>query len=191
MTGIIILAAGSSSRLGQPKQNLVYKGRTLLQRAVETALSSVCEPIVVVLGGNADLIQSTLENYSIEIVMNADWAEGMASSIRTGLTKLLNINQKIDSVILMLCDQPLVDTYLLNLLIAAKAHEGVCASYYNDTVGPPVLFDAVYFDDLLKLQGAEGAKKVIQLYAEKVKQIPFALGSVDVDTMEDYEKIVG
>lgn len=191
MTGIIILAAGSSSRLGRPKQNLVYKGKTLLQRTVETAVSSVGKPVMVVLGGNAEVIRPTLENYNIEIALNADWQQGMASSIRTGLTKLMNINPKIDSVILMLCDQPFVDTYLLNLLIAAKAHEGICASYYNDTVGPPVLFDAVYFDELLKLQGAEGAKKLMQQYAEKVKQIPFALGVVDIDTMEDYEKISG
>src|ERR1700753_1407492 len=191
MTGLIILAAGSSSRLGQPKQNLVYKGKTLLQRAIETAVSSVCEPVVVVLGSNAGSIKSTIATYPVLIIENNDWNEGMASSIRAGINKVLQLKPTADDIILMLCDQPFVDTYLINMLVAAKAKNGICASFYNDTIGPPVLFDVVYFDELLKLQGTDGAKKVMQKYPERVKEIPFAPGGVDIDTMEDYEKIIG
>ena len=189
MTGIIILAAGSSSRLGQPKQNLVYKGKTLLQRTIETAMASICETVVVVLGANAEVIKPTIANYSVEIIENTDWTEGMASSIRTGLKRVLQISPGEQSVILMLCDQPHVDTYLINMLVVAKTKEGICASGYNDTIGPPVLFDAIYFGELLVLTGADGAKKVMQKHANQVKEIPFALGDVDIDTIRDYERL--
>jgi molybdenum cofactor cytidylyltransferase len=191
MTGIIIFAAGSSRRMGQPKQNLLYKGKTLLQRAIETAMASICEPIIVVLGANEKVITPTVAGYEVTFVQNADWSEGMASSIRTGLKKVLQLNPEVQSIILMLCDQPFVDTYLINMLVAAKTKEGICACGYNDTVGPPVLFDAVYFDELLALTGADGAKKVMQKYAEKIKEIPFALGGVDIDTVADYDRLAG
>jgi molybdenum cofactor cytidylyltransferase len=191
MTGIIILAAGSSSRLGRPKQNLLYKGKTLLQRAIETAIASICEPVVVVLGANEEVIKPTIANFSIDIIDNADWAEGMASSIRAGLRQTLLLKPAIESIILMLCDQPFVDTYLINMLAAAQAKAGICASVYHDTIGPPVLFDAIYFEDLLKLNGSEGAKKVMQKYPGKVKEIPFGLGGIDIDTIADYERLMG
>lgn len=189
MTGIIILAAGSSSRLGQPKQNLVYKGKTLLQRVVETALSSICQPVVVVLGANYQLIAPTISGYLVEVIINHEWSEGMASSIRSGLKKCLEMKPSLKSVAIMVCDQPFVDTYLVNMLTVTKAHEGICACSYSGTVGVPVLFDAVYFDELLQLKGAEGAKKVMQHHMEKVKEIPFDLGSIDIDTMTDYDRL--
>ena len=189
MTGIIILAAGSSSRLGKPKQNLVFKGKTLLQRAIETAIASVCEPVIVVLGANADVIESAIKNYDINIIHNPDWAEGMSSSIRAGISALLKIEPNIQSVILMLCDQPFTNTYLLNHLIMANEESGIAVCTYNNTIGPPVLFDAVYFNELLLLKGAEGAKKVIHKYPDKVVEIVFPHGSIDIDTMEDFEKL--
>jgi molybdenum cofactor cytidylyltransferase len=103
----------------------------------------------------------------------------------------LQINPEVQSIILMLCDQPHVDTYILNMFIAAKTKEGICACGYNDTIGPPVLFDAVYFVELLALTGTEGAKKVMQKYAEKIKEIPFALGGIDIDTVADYGRLAG
>ncbi len=191
MTGIIILAAGSSSRLGQAKQNLLYKGKTLLQRTIEAATASVCELVVVVLGANSAIIRPTIAHYDIVVIENGEWVEGMASSIRAGLKKVAELNPDVQSVIIMLCDQPHVDTYVLNMLIVAKAKEGICACRYNETAGPPVLFDAVYFDELLKLEGAEGAKKVMHNHPERVKEIPFAQGGVDIDTIEDYERLEG
>ena len=187
--GIIILAAGSSSRLGRPKQNLVFKGKTLLQRAVETALASVCDTVVVVLGASADVILQSIINYPITIVQNDKWEEGMASSVRAGISELTKIIPNAQSAILLLCDQPFMDTYLLNHLILSKTRKGITVCCYNETVGPPALFDAIYFDDLLLLKGAEGAKKVIQKYPENVSEIPFPKGSIDIDTIEDFEKI--
>ncbi len=189
MTGIIILAAGSSSRLGKPKQNLVYKGQTLPQRAIATAAASVCMPVIVVLGANEEVIKPTIENDTINIIHNPDWQEGMASSIRSGINALQKMEPKADSVILMLCDQPFVDAILLAQLVQKKSTKGIIASAYDDTTGAPVLFDAAYFDELLSLKGHEGAKKLLLKYPDNVVTVPFPLGGIDIDTMKDYERL--
>jgi molybdenum cofactor cytidylyltransferase len=189
MTGIIILAAGSSSRLGEPKQNLVYKGKTLLQNAIDTAISSLCKPVIIVLGANADVTKATIENLPVNILKNEFWQEGMASSIRLGITELKKIEPKASSVILMLCDQPFVDTSLINKLVQSQSEKGIVASAYNDTIGVPVLFDELYFEELLQLKGQEGAKTLLLKYPDDIVMIGFHLGSVDIDTIEDYEKL--
>jgi molybdenum cofactor cytidylyltransferase len=189
MTGLIILAAGASTRFGRPKQNVVYKGRTLLQKAVETALASFCDPVVVVIGAYPELIKPSLENYHVMLVENDNWREGVASSIRAGITRLLQSHPDLQSIIIMPVDQPFIDTSLLNLLIMAKGRDGIVASAFEDNLGPPVLFDKVYFQDLLALKGTEGIKKVIHHYPHAVVEISFPNGSVDIDTEEDYEQI--
>jgi len=188
MTGLIILAAGESARLGQPKQNLVFGDKTLLQNAVETALASVCEPIIVVLGANEQIIRPTISHYPVNIVHNADWAEGMASSIRRGVAEMKK-DPQVTSVILMLCDQPFVSTGLLNELAAAGAENDIVACVYNNTAGVPVLFNAKYLEQLQLLTGDEGAKHLLLKYGEDVLYIPFPMGGVDIDTMNDFEKL--
>jgi molybdenum cofactor cytidylyltransferase len=191
MTGIIILAAGSSSRLGTPKQNLMYNGQTLLQRSIETAVASVGKPVIVVLGANEVVIRPTIEKSSAIIIQNADWEEGMASSIRLGIREIQHVEPGITAVILMLCDQPFANVTILNSLVEAKTTRaaGIVACTYNNTFGAPVLFDAIHFEDLLSLKGQEGAKKLLMKYNDKVISVPFPLGSVDIDTIEDYEKL--
>lgn len=191
MTGIIILAAGSSSRLGQPKQNLLYKGKTLLKNAIDTASSSLCKPVIVVLGANADVIKPTIENLPVSILQNEEWREGMASSIRLGITELKKIEPKATSVVLMLCDQPFVNAESINKLVQSQSKKGIVACAYNDTIGVPVLFDKFYFDELLKLKGQEGAKALLTKHPDDIAKIDFPLGSVDIDTIADYERISG
>lgn len=190
MTGIIILAAGLSSRLGKPKQNLIFNGQTLLQRAIQTALRLDCGPVIVVLGGNADLIEPTIKkNLKIDIVFNADWQNGMSSSICIAIQRLQKKYPKANSAILMLCDQPFVDEVVLQKLISAGKLNAIVASGYNDTIGPPVFFDECYFEELLALSGNEGAKHLLLKYKETVINVPFEMGSVDIDTVEDFEKL--
>src|SRR6185312_8828069 len=136
MTGIIILAAGESARLGQPKQNLIFRDKTLLQRAIETALVSVCKPVIVVLGANEEVIRPTISQYPVNIIHNANWADGMASSIRTGIAELKN-HPEITSAIFMVCDQPFVSTDLINKLVEAGSQNNMAACKYNDAVGVP------------------------------------------------------
>jgi molybdenum cofactor cytidylyltransferase len=192
MTGLIILAAGSSSRLGTPKQNLIYRGQTLLQRAIQTALASACcEKIVVVLGANAGVIRPVISDQLVHIAYNPDWQEGMASSIRLGIAELQKLESNTTAAILMLCDQPFVDPLLIYQLTEKKAESdnGIIACTYRDTLGAPALFDASYFPQLLTLKGQEGAKKLFKAFPADVLPLAFPLGAIDIDTIEDYERL--
>ncbi|MDB5110317.1 MAG: MobA-like protein [Mucilaginibacter sp.] len=191
MTGVIILAAGSSSRLGKPKQNLVFQGQTLLQKAIQNALNSVCENVIVVLGANAEMIQPTLTNQPVPVIYNPDWQEGMASSIRHGIAELQQSIPTTTAAILMLCDQPFADAAIINQLVQKKSAspKSIIASAYDGTIGVPALFDQSFFSELLQLTGNEGAKKLLLKYADEVVTIPFLLGDIDIDTVDDYERL--
>ena len=102
----IILAAGSSSRLGEPKQLLTNNGKTLVRQITETALSLKTGPVVVVLGANQAPIQAELKDLPIQLVHNPNWQEGMASSLQTGLNYLSSTS--IDAFLVLLTDQPFV-----------------------------------------------------------------------------------
>lgn len=192
MTGIIILAAGSSSRFGSPKQNFIYQGKTLLQRAIQTALTCLhCEQVIVVLGANEELIRSNIDDQAVHVTYNAYWHEGMGSSIRIGVAEMLKLEPRITSIILMLCDQPFVDSFLISQLMEKKEINdcGIIASSYRDILGAPALFDVKYFPELLNMQGHEGAKTIIATHADDVFTLPFPLGAIDIDTTEDLERL--
>jgi molybdenum cofactor cytidylyltransferase len=186
--GIIILAAGASSRLGQPKQLLPFQGTTLIQRIVQIALNAICNPVVVVLGANAELIKPRLTRLPVHIAENPDWAVGLSTSIRTGLQAMLGISPQTEAAIFAVCDQPhLYSGLLLDMIAAAdKSGKPIVACAYDHALGTPVLFSKAYFDELLTLNGKEGARKIIQLHPQSVEAIPFPLGIVDIDTMQDY-----
>lgn len=192
MTGLIILAAGESRRLGHAKQNLIYQHQTLLQRAVETALNSVCRPIFVVLGANSELIPRGIEQNDLHYLYNADWAEGMASAIRMAVTEIEK-DGSVDGAVIMVCDQPFVTPALIDTLVLKKQEKGknIIACTYNDTVGVPVLFDRTLFNDLKLLKGNEGAKKIVLNHQGDIVKIPFEAGSIDIDTLADYERLTG
>ena len=190
--GVIILAAGASTRLGEPKQLLQYNGRSLIKHATETALQVIASPVVVVLGAQSQILSNELADLPVLVVENKKWENGMASSIHTGLSTIKGLNCIVDNIILMVCDQPFVSASLLRELIASRQKEstGVVACKYSDTLGIPVLFNKKYYDELLKLEGAEGAKKLLNKYAVDVSTVSFPLGFIDIDTAHDYEKLL-
>ncbi|WP_026951658.1 nucleotidyltransferase family protein [Algoriphagus mannitolivorans] len=189
-TGIILLAAGSSSRLGRPKQLLKIERKTLIQRAIDEAKKSKAGELVVVLGWNPELIKTGFEAGKIPQVNNPDWEQGMASSMQAGLRYLME-KENTDQVILMLVDQPFVYSEILDRLIQEKKNsgKGIVACSYAGTLGVPALFDQKYFQEMLKLKGSDGAKKVILRHPEDVFSIEFPGGSVDLDTEEDLRKL--
>lgn len=191
-TGVILLAAGSSSRLGRPKQLLNYQGKTLIQHSIDAALNSAANDLVVVLGSNSKLIQSGIESKKVPLLFHANWEEGMSSSMQCGLQYLLEASQ-VEQVILMLCDQPYVTQDLLDQLIHEKktSGKGIVACSYSGTVGVPALFGQDYFPELLALKGTEGAKKVILNHQDDTFLIDFPLGAIDLDTKEDVQKFTG
>ena len=192
MTGIIILAAGSSSRIGQPKQQLVYQQQTLLQRSIGAAKGVNAHALIVVLGANNQGILNDVDSKHLDIVINPDWEQGMSSSIKAGITALQTLYPNVNGVLLMLCDQPFVDTELLIKLIQAQppTDDAIVACMYQDTIGVPVVFGKGWFMELQGLQGEEGAKKLLLSYEDKVVTVPFEKGSIDIDTPEDYKRLL-
>ena len=181
----LILAAGSSSRLGRPKQLLEINGQTLLQRAIASA-REVSKDIVVVLGANENLIRPTLTDLPVDIVLNENWEVGMSTSIRTGISFLEK--KTTDGALIMLCDQPFVNSNLLkklrNYFIENKYP--IVASEYEGKVGVPAIFDISLFEKLKKLQGKSGAKKLIMSHLDQTLKVVFEKGKFDIDTEEDW-----
>lgn len=183
---IIILAAGSSSRLGRPKQLLELNGKTLLQKSIATALE-VSKNVIVVLGANEKLIHPTISDFPIEIVLNKNHLEGMSSSIRTGMSVLEK--KKYNAALIMLCDQPYVDVFLLEKMISffEKSELPIIAAEYEGKVGVPAIFDVSLFPKLKKLEGQKGAKALIMTNLKNVEKVVFEKGKIDIDTEEDWE----
>jgi molybdenum cofactor cytidylyltransferase len=186
-----VLAAGSSSRLGRPKQLLPYNGKSLLEFTVDTAMNSRVEPVIVVLGSNAELIARMIDKKRIHIVKNKDWIEGMASSIRCGIEMLTQISPSADAVILMVCDQPFVSASLLNNLVSTQKSTSklIVTCQYRNVVGPPTLFYKTIFPDLLGLKGDTGAKNIVANYINDVATVQFDEGIIDIDTETDYRAL--
>lgn len=190
-TGIIILAAGESTRLGYPKQIAKYKDKTLLQLAIDAANGCDVHKRVLVLGANRDEIKKTFPGASIPNIPNPNYQKGMSSSLKIGLEYMLKFDQP-DQVIIMLCDQPFVDAKLLNKLIATQEKEGkgIVACAYSKTIGVPILFGKAYFQELMELKGDEGAKKIAQVHEEDLVTISFPKGKIDIDTEEDLKELL-
>ena len=188
---IILLAAGSSSRMGKPKQLLRYNGDSFLSHMLNICIEVNTGKVIVVLGANAGLLENELNDKKVFKVINNEWAEGIASSIRCGLNALGEIEPSCDKVIFLVCDQPFVSASLLNDLINMHNETGkqIVASSYANTLGIPALFDKSLFPELKKLKGDTGAKKIILKHRDKVAAIRFPTGSVDIDTMDDYEEL--
>lgn len=188
--GVIILAAGKSSRLGRPKQSLLYKDGTLLNKMVKTAIAADRGPVVVVLGSNAELFLKDCEG-AIPII-NENWQNGMAGSICCGLDTLLKTFPSLKGTIISVCDQPYVTAELLQQLIDKHRQSKlpIIASDYDGIAGTPAFFHYTIFPELMRLEGDKGAKQILQKDKERVGTINFPLGKEDIDTEEDYNRLM-
>ena len=188
-TAIVILAAGTSSRLGSPKQLLEYNGKTLLQHAIDTALATGCPKVMVVLGARADMLKLELANEPIEVLVNKNWQDGMTSSIRYALQNITIAGFQPESIIFMVCDQPFVTSSLLMSLVEKRVETGlpIIASGYDDKAGTPAMFHKSMFPQLMDLKGDKGARALLAAQPEKVAIVPFPKGVTDIDTVADYE----
>jgi molybdenum cofactor cytidylyltransferase len=188
--GAVILAAGSSSRMGSPKQTLQYRGESLLRNAALAALGAGCRPVIVVTGAHSELSRRELEGLDVREVLNRRWETGMASSVRAGVEGLADADA--GAVVLMLCDQPHVTAEVISGLVAAHRATGspVVASTYGGSFGVPALFDKTLFAELRQLKGASGAKQVIKRHASEAHFSSFPGGEVDVDTPADFSRLL-
>lgn len=190
-TAVLLLAAGASSRMGQPKMFLTWQGQTLLQHAVSAA-ASISTPVFVVTGEHPDRIAAALQQSAVQLIPNPQRQEGMGTSVATGVTGMLQAGHSPDSIIVMVCDQPFITAGLLQQMIDTResSGKGIIGCSYDNTIGTPVLFDKKYFSALQGLNGQQGARRLLQQYAEDVAAVPFPEGSIDIDTPEDYERLV-
>lgn len=187
--GILILAAGASTRLGQPKQLLNFRGKPLIQHMVEVAIATDYQPVSVVLGAHAAAIQPHLASLGVHVTHNPDWQSGMTSSLCCGLQQILRRSPDLDAVVLMVCDQPLVTSALLRRLILGHQtlRYPIVASSYSGILGVPALFHRTLFPELLTLVGHGGARSIIEQHRTSCLGLPFAGGAMDLDTPQDLE----
>jgi molybdenum cofactor cytidylyltransferase len=180
----ILLAAGSSSRLGQPKQLLPFGETTLLRYAAKTALAAALGPVIVVLGAVEKQCRETLSGLPVTIVSNSNWEEGMGSSIATGMRAVGKILHR--AVIIMLCDQPAITARLLRSLAEHQRSVGksIVASHHGDNLGPPALFTADHFPQLRLLRGRHGARSLFQNQPD-LSSLACPEAALDIDTEND------
>jgi molybdenum cofactor cytidylyltransferase len=191
-TGIVILAAGSSTRLGRPKPLLPYHGSTFIEQVVSKAITAALYPVVVVTGAHTDEITNALAGKKTHLTHNARWQEGMGTSIVAGLSAMQHLQPDAEAVIITVCDQPHLSAALLQTLITTQVstNKGIVACSYSETIGAPTLFTRPYFADLSALSGNEGARKVLLQNRDDLAVVPFPEGAIDVDTPEDYQRFL-
>jgi molybdenum cofactor cytidylyltransferase len=186
--GAVLLAGGSSSRLGRPKQLIKFGGMSLLRRAASAATGAKCSPVIVVTGASAEECSSELDGLDVHEVVNSKWSTGMASSIRAGIRALTTAAPQTSAAVILLCDQPHVSPEIIeNLLEKYRSTNApvVASSYGKDGYGVPALFERSLFPELLELEGDIGAKRVITKWHSAARFLPFPQGEVDIDTPED------
>lgn len=190
--GIVLPAAGSSQRLGKPKQLLAFRGKTLLKHAVETALAAGGVGTVVVIGAEATRMREELKDDPVEILVNQRYKQGMASSLTAGLRLIVEKYPDIDGALIMLCDQPFVSGEHLRKLVQVQHDSGkaIVSSYYQNRAGVPALFHKTLFSGLLQLQGDRGARELIEQYEDESERVPFEPGALDIDTSEAAEAML-
>ncbi len=184
----LILAAGSSSRMGQPKQMLDINGEKLLVRTARATLEAGLKNVMVVIGHEEEGHRKILAGLPLEKIYNPSWKKGMGSSLKRGLAHLLSNHPSVDAVIILVCDQPMLSGDVILSLIRQyeQTRKPIVASRYSNMPGVPVLFDQTYFRKLSMIADDEGAKKIILQHPSDVVTVDFPGGDIDLDTMEDY-----
>lgn len=188
--GGILLAAGGSSRMGQPKQLIRIDGISMLRRSAQTLVNSQCSPVVVVLGAEIDGSTAVLTDLPTHIAVNDSWQAGMSSSIKTGLYELLRLAPDLDAVLVTLCDQPLVKTEDINLFCIefCKNKPDIITARCGEVVGVPALFSRSKFSDLMTLVGDKGARDMIRNHPN-LATVLLDQAAFDIDSPLDLERI--
>ena len=189
---ILILAAGSSSRMGSPKQLLKWKNSNLLNHTICKATELNAKKIIVVLGANADMIIPEIDHKEVKTLINKDWENGLGSSISVGVNYILQSSSGIDGLLIMLADQPLIehDHYLKLMNAFSSGNKAIITTEYNDNKrGVPALFSKIYFKDLIDLNSDFGAKQLFKKYPESLISVKNEKSRFDIDTPEQYQNL--
>lgn len=185
----VVLAAGASSRLGQPKQLLTWRGKPFVRQVAQTALQAGLSPVIVVTGFAADETASAVQDLPVSLTFNSSWQEGQGTSVAAGADAL---PEKTGGAVFLLADQPQIPVELIASLVEmhAKTLAPILAPLVQGQRGNPVLFDRLTFDDLRSLKGEAGGRVLFSKY--KVTWLPWLDSSIllDVDTEADYQRLL-
>jgi CTP:molybdopterin cytidylyltransferase MocA len=183
----VILAAGASRRLGQPKQLVRIQSESLLERTLHVVREAGIDAVFVVLGAHADRIEAEADLRDVALVRNAQWETGMASSIHAGMNAMQEAMPGAEAVLLLVCDQVhLTSAHLRRLLEAAK-WGAIVASAYEGVPGVPAILPSHAFPQLMELRGDAGARSLLK--EDSVIAVDFEDGVIDLDTEEDLRRI--
>lgn len=192
MIAAVVLAGGTSTRLGTPKQLLPYRDGILTAAVVQALIGSRVDNTVVVLGHRAEEVREGLKHFPVDFAYNPDYAKGQSTSIKAGLTALGN---SAAAALFALGDQPLLQTSTIDKIIAGYRLSGkyIAAPFYRGQRGNPVLFDKKMFPALFTLSGDTGARKIIERCRWQVARVDVDdMGVIfDIDTWEDYRRLNG
>lgn len=185
----VLLAAGASTRLGEPKQLVEVEGESLLKRTVRLAREAGCRPVVVVLGFESERMRAALDSrLDTIIVTNSGWPSGMGSSLRCGVNAAMRAGA--ENVLLLVCDQLALSVDVLERLI--EVHRGgatpITAARYDGRPGVPAIFASSLFPELLKVSGDRGARKILEEQMQLVSLVDFPEGELDLDTRQQLPK---
>jgi molybdenum cofactor cytidylyltransferase len=206
-TAAILLAAGSSSRMGRGQHKLLLPlhDRPVLAHVIDATLASIARPIIIVLGHQADQVRTQIKPYttspSIMLVENTDYLQGMSTSLRMGVQMLIShsyrkamLSYHVDSALILLGDQPMITPQVIDTLITAYRTTGrtIVAPLYNGKRGSPVLFNESLFPELIEVTGDEGGRTVLERHRQEMEVVEMgdALANYDVDTWEAYQQVV-
>ncbi len=187
----VILAAGSSSRIGEVKQLLAFGQTTLLGKVIENASGAPLDEVILVLGHGADEIQRAVRLEGVRVVINEAHAQGQSTSLRAGLS---DVSEDTDAVMFILGDQPLVGPEVMNALIDGycRTKASIVLPTHRGRRGNPVIIDRMLFPRVDSLTGDVGARVLFEEYTEEIVEIPVDDDSIhfDLDTWEDYQKLL-
>ena len=188
---IILLAAGEASRFGSPKQIVSIGERAMVRHCAINALGTQA-PVLVVTGAHRDAVETALGGLHVALVHNLDWSTGMGASIARGVHAARERNAALRGVLIALADQPSVSTENLAMLLRehAQTPDNIVASRFGERVGAPCVFPASCFADLENLNGASGARTVIERHGGLCRAVEMPAAEHDIDTREDYRRFV-
>ena len=190
--GVVILAAGNSSRMGTSKQLLEVNGKTLLEHTVSCALHSSIANVTVVLGSNSEMHERVLKGKLLHTIVNPNWSLGIGSTIKFAIKELIARNTNLQALVFLVCDQPRINTTHINKMASFYFLKRpiAIASQYKNTYGVPALFDRAVFASVLSIHDNTGAKEVLSHVEKDLLLIPFEGGEIDLDTPEEYQSFI-
>jgi molybdenum cofactor cytidylyltransferase len=183
----LVLAAGSSTRMGRNKLLLDLGGETLVRRAVRAAVEAGVDEVVVVLGHEEARVRAELAGLPCTPVVNPDHAEGAGTSVRTGVRHL---GARADAIVVVLADMPFVTADMIATLVARyrDRRPPLVASHYGEVQAPPTLYDRTLFDELLQIPGERCAKQVVRRHEQEALIVAWPESALrDIDVPADYE----